>query len=155
LLSTVSLSGLPFRWIISFSEVVEALYLNNVSIDELRSANSGLDDNISQQIDMAVEVALSLSSDFGWVILVAALLALEVIVFGSLFPGRMRRTLFNETFMKEKFAEIHAAELKEEITKGGYPDMGSGRYSQLLSYGEWYTILSDLGTSSIQPNVLI
>lgn len=39
---------------------------------------------------------MTLSSDFGWVILVAALLAIEVILIGGLFPGRMRRTVFSE-----------------------------------------------------------
>ena len=39
--------------------------------------------------------------------------------------------------MKENFSEIHSQELREEIKQGGYPDMGSGRYSQLLSYAEW------------------
>lgn len=58
---------------------------------------------------MAVEVVLALSSDFGWVILVAALLSLEVVLIGGMFPGRMRRTVFSEEFMKEKFSEIHAA----------------------------------------------
>ena len=39
--------------------------------------------------------------------------------------------------MKENFSEIHNQELREEIKEGGYPDTGSGRYSQLLSYAEW------------------
>lgn len=82
-------------------------------------------------------VAIVLSSNYGYVLIAAAILAFEVILIGGLLPGRLRRRFFNERFMKEKFSEIHAAELKEEIGVGGYPDMGNGRYSQLLSYAEW------------------
>jgi hypothetical protein len=57
-------------------------------------------------------IAIYLSSDYGYVILVATLLAFEVVMLGSFIPGRMRRIIFNEAFMKEKFGEIHAAELK-------------------------------------------
>lgn len=82
-------------------------------------------------------VFIILSANYGYVLITAAVLALEVILIGGLVPGRLRRTFFNERFMKEKFSEIHAAEVREEIGVGGYPDMGNGRYSQLLSYGEW------------------
>lgn len=57
-------------------------------------------------------ILMTLSSNFGYVIIVSALLALECILFGGLFPGRLRRKYFGEQFMKEKFSEIHAAELR-------------------------------------------
>lgn len=36
--------------------------------------------------------------------------------------------------MEKNFGEIHKNELKEDIQAGGYPDVGSGLYSQKLSY---------------------
>jgi hypothetical protein len=48
--------------------------------------------------------------------------------------GRVRKQLFNQEFMKKHFGEVHKNDLKELIQPGGYPDMGSGIYSQKLSY---------------------
>ena len=39
--------------------------------------------------------------------------------------------------MKEHFGTIHKEATGEDITKGGAPDMGSGRYSEKLSYKDW------------------
>jgi glutathione S-transferase len=41
--------------------------------------------------------------------------------------------------MEKEFGAIHQDQLKEPIQRGGYPDTGSGRYSQKLSYKDWYT----------------
>ena len=46
--------------------------------------------------------------------------------------------------MKENFEREHercfpnAQGKAKELPKGGYPDMGSGRYSERLSYKDWY-----------------
>lgn len=45
-------------------------------------------------------VGITLSSDYGFVIIVGAILALEVVLIGGFFPGRLRRRIFNERFMK-------------------------------------------------------
>jgi uncharacterized membrane protein YecN with MAPEG domain len=37
------------------------------------------------------------------------------------------------------FDEIHEKEVGGKPAKGGYPDMGNGRYSTDLSYDQWYT----------------
>ncbi len=36
--------------------------------------------------------------------------------------------------MDKNFKEVHEAEIGQPIVAGGYPDMGSGVYSQKLSY---------------------
>lgn len=41
--------------------------------------------------------------------------------------------------MKENFGKLHNQDFKSEIKAQGYPDMGSGVYSQKLSYKDWYT----------------
>ena len=48
--------------------------------------------------------------------------------------GATRRKVFNKDFMEKEFGEVHRAEVGEEIQGGGYPDTGSGLYSQKLSY---------------------
>ena len=39
--------------------------------------------------------------------------------------------------MKKNFGTVHQQEINEQIKKGGYPDMGNGRYSEKLSYSDW------------------
>ena len=40
--------------------------------------------------------------------------------------------------MRTNFGEEHRNATGNEITVGGYPDMGSGRYSSKLTYEQWY-----------------
>ncbi len=74
-------------------------------------------------------VLLSIPNEFGYVLLAAAVLGFECLLVGFLFPGRARSKYFTEEFMKSKFGAVHNSEIGAEIQKGGYPDMGSGRYS--------------------------
>lgn len=52
--------------------------------------------------------------------------------------GSRRRKLFNEAFMTRHFGEEHKKATGNKIGSGGYPDMGNGKYSDKLSYGDWY-----------------
>ena len=45
---------------------------------------------------------------------------------------------FNKEFMSQFEAEHVACFPKQKITGGGYPDCGSGIYSQKLSYKAWF-----------------
>jgi uncharacterized membrane protein YecN with MAPEG domain len=83
-------------------------------------------------------VILAVANEFGYVLLSVALLAFECILIGFFFPGRVRSQVFTEEFMKSKFGRVHTEEVGGEIGKGGYPDMGSGKYSQELTYSDWY-----------------
>ena len=40
--------------------------------------------------------------------------------------------------MKSNFGEDHKRATGNEIEKGGYPDMGNGKYSGKLTYEQWY-----------------
>jgi len=52
--------------------------------------------------------------------------------------GRARGKLFDEKYMR-RFDEIHKqATGMEKAPKGGYPDMGNGRYAADLSYDQWF-----------------
>jgi hypothetical protein len=44
---------------------------------------------------------IALSPYFGYVLIAAALIALECIIIGFLFPGRARGKVFTESFMKQ------------------------------------------------------
>ena len=79
-----------------------------------------------------------LPADYGYVLIVAALIAFEIISIGFMFPGRLRGTIFTEEFMKQNFGAEHKSATGFEIEKGGYPDMGNGVYSQRLPYKDWY-----------------
>ena len=49
-----------------------------------------------------------------------------------------RRFTFNGQFMKQ-FKEINMKDLKKERAgELGYPDTGSGRYSEKLTYEDWF-----------------
>lgn len=47
---------------------------------------------------------------------------------------KIRNQVFNQEFMEKNFGEIHKSEIGQPIPPMGYPDMGSGVYSQKLSY---------------------
>lgn len=87
---------------------------------------------------MAVSLIDQISPEYGLVLLVSVILGFECVLFGFLFPGRLRRKTFNKDFLKDKFGKEHGSSLQAEIQVGGYPDMGNGRYSQQLSYKDWY-----------------
>lgn len=76
-------------------------------------------------------------ANFGYVMIIGSLIALEVIVFARIFGGKPRK-VFNPEFMKQNFGEIHMKTFGEEIGLGGFPDTGSGLYSHKLSYKDWF-----------------
>lgn len=49
-----------------------------------------------------------------------------------------RKKIFPQEFMNKEFGVVHREQLGENISAGGYPDTGSGLYSQRLSYKDWY-----------------
>jgi hypothetical protein len=48
--------------------------------------------------------------------------------------ANFRKEVFNEDFMKKEFGAKHQEEIGEEIKSGGYPDIGSGLYTDKLDY---------------------
>ena len=51
--------------------------------------------------------------------------------------GAPRSGIFTEQFMEENFGEEHQLAFGEKISKGGYPDCGSGRYTMKAGYEAW------------------
>ena len=58
-------------------------------------------------------------------------------LFISFVPGGARGRAFNKDFLSQ-FSDEHMAATGTDVASGGYPDMGSGRYAEKLSYEDWY-----------------
>lgn len=66
--------------------------------------------------------------------MVAAMMAVQVLLQGFSI-GSIRRKLFTEEFFKKNFPN-------HKYAKGGYPDMGNGRYSAKLSIEDWQKLVN-------------
>lgn len=66
--------------------------------------------------------------------------------------AKVRRQIFNQEFMDKNFGDVHKREVGQPIQVGGYPDTGSGIYSQKLSYRYLATSL-ETGTDSTSNSV--
>ena len=79
---------------------------------------------------------------YRYVALTATLIMFHYTMTGFLVPGAARKKAFTPEFMEQNFKvehERHFGDTKaKDLPKGGYPDMGSGRYSEKLSYKEWF-----------------
>ena len=79
-------------------------------------------------------IRLTLPAEYPYVMLVAAIVAFEVLLVGFLGPGRLRKDIFTKQYMEENYGREHMddPDLGKEDTKdlaGGYPDYGPGRFS--------------------------
>mmetsp|Transcript_6084 Transcript_6084/g.6692 ORF Transcript_6084/g.6692 Transcript_6084/m.6692 type:complete len:178 (+) Transcript_6084:20-553(+) len=81
-----------------------------------------------------------LTSDHAVLLLAIAAICFECVMIGFVVVGRARTKVFTEEFMNTHFHETHFTHTHETIKKGGYPDMGNGRYSEKLSYKDWLHI---------------
>eukprot|EP00416_Gambierdiscus_australes_P041331 CAMPEP_0171093980 /NCGR_PEP_ID=MMETSP0766_2-20121228/39431_1 /TAXON_ID=439317 /ORGANISM="Gambierdiscus australes, Strain CAWD 149" /LENGTH=177 /DNA_ID=CAMNT_0011552499 /DNA_START=98 /DNA_END=631 /DNA_ORIENTATION=+ len=86
---------------------------------------------------------MEISSDFGYVMVSAALIALETIGMGASVMGLRQKFFMSDAFKKKLTESGLLEEHKKAFPKQpggpllGYPDMGSGRYAALLPYAEW------------------
>ena len=80
---------------------------------------------------------ITITSEYGLALLSAAAIAFQCLA-TAVAPGKGRAKAFSQEFLNKHFGEQHKKDFGVEITKGGYPDMGSGRYSDKLTYKEWY-----------------
>eukprot|EP01017_Pseudomicrothorax_dubius_P051011 TRINITY_DN9747_c0_g1_i1.p1 TRINITY_DN9747_c0_g1~~TRINITY_DN9747_c0_g1_i1.p1 ORF type:complete len:161 (+),score=35.82 TRINITY_DN9747_c0_g1_i1:122-604(+) len=83
-------------------------------------------------------LGLKIANKYGLVVLTATAIGAECIFTGYGAVGRVRNKVFSKKFMEENFKEIHTREVGSELPPLGYPDMGNGRYSDKLSYKEWF-----------------
>ena len=75
--------------------------------------------------------------DYRYVLLVAALICFHVTVTG--FFAGSKRKMFSPEFMEQNFKTEHERFFPgDNVPKGGYPDMGNGRYSDKLTYAQWF-----------------
>ena len=55
------------------------------------------------------------------------------------YPGKARGKYFNSEFLASCLTEHKEAFPEDtQVANGGYPDNGSGRYSEKLGYKEWF-----------------
>ena len=83
---------------------------------------------------------LTIPAGYGLVLLTGAIMSFSIIVIGFIFAGGARAKAFPHQFLKDNFGEIHKKATGQEIPRGGYPDTGSGVYSQKLSYEQWLAL---------------
>lgn len=87
-------------------------------------------------------VTVSIPKEYGLVLAGAAAIGFHSLIQGGVYVGALRRKLFGDEFRasdagKAVIEEHKKATGEESIAKGGYPDVGSGRYSAALPYADW------------------
>ena len=81
---------------------------------------------------------LDITDDYRYVLLTASLICFHITITGFIAGGK-RSKAFSKDFMEENFKTEHERFFPgQAVPKGGYPDMGNGRYSAKLSYKEWF-----------------
>eukprot|EP00744_Colponema_vietnamica_P003420 GILI01005241.1.p2 GENE.GILI01005241.1~~GILI01005241.1.p2 ORF type:complete len:191 (-),score=70.56 GILI01005241.1:94-621(-) len=82
-------------------------------------------------------LSITLDSCYSYVLLGCVVLAFQCLM-ESAFVGKLRNKYFNKEFLEKNFGEEHKKAFGRSVPKGGYPDVGNGRYSDKLSYEEWF-----------------
>jgi hypothetical protein len=84
------------------------------------------------------------SPQFGAVVLATLGIGFQVLVHGFRFPGIGRGSVFGKGFHDKAnpaytnlLEEHKKATGEDKLPTNGYPDMGTGRYAQLLPYKQW------------------
>lgn len=101
-----------------------------------------LSDTIHGVKDAAVSAASShlihaFIEQYSWIIFEVLIICAQCITFGYQTMA-VRKKLFTKAFFEKNFPEIASQDLKSHIgVNGGYPDAGSGKFSQKLSVPEW------------------
>jgi hypothetical protein len=86
--------------------------------------------------------SLTLTPAHGYLVVSSSAICFYGLLAGGLYVGGVRSATFGAAWAKSEkalaLAETHKKEGCGEFPKNGYPDMGSGLFSQTLTYGEWY-----------------
>ena len=81
------------------------------------------------------------SPQFGAVMLATLGIGLQVIAHGFRFPGMLRGSVFAHDKSSPAYTQLLEEHKKatgeDKLPSNGYPDMGTGRYAQLLPYKQW------------------
>jgi Uncharacterized relative of glutathione S-transferase, MAPEG superfamily len=82
-------------------------------------------------------IVIDLPREYGLVVWSVTAIVLECVLLAGPI-GKLRKKLFTKEFLETNFGAEHKAATGTDIAPGGYPDVGCGRYSQKLSYKDWY-----------------
>ena len=80
---------------------------------------------------------------YRYVALTASLILFHFLITGFIAPGRARGKIFTPEYM-ENFKTVHERHFGEgnnavsKLPKEGYPDMGNGRFSDKMTYKQWF-----------------
>ena len=80
-----------------------------------------------------------ISDNYRWVLLTVALTTFYYMILGFVVTGEGRRDYMTLEFLEKEFGDEHERVTGQKISKGGYPDMGSGQYVLKAGYKAWYT----------------
>ena len=87
-----------------------------------------------------MKISFEVPDEYPMTVLACVLLCIECIAVTVLVVVPARKKIFNNDHMKEKFAKEHAAAFPgQRAPFMGFPDIGSGRYADSLSYKDWVT----------------
>merc|ERR1712166_535597 len=86
-------------------------------------------------------VVFEISNDYRFV-LIAVLVNVFVHFMANQVAGPSRMKYLSKEKLTEHFGEEHMNAGLGEITKGGYPEFGNGRYIMAMGYEAWYTFAS-------------
>jgi len=87
-------------------------------------------------------MAISLDENLAFALSSIAGIAIQCILVGFFAIGGKRGKMFSQEMLEEHFGEQHWHAFGEKVPKGGYPDMGCGRYAEKLSYKDWFNFNS-------------
>lgn len=82
---------------------------------------------------------ITLPPNYPYVMLTALWISFQCYFVGMSVPYAQRKKVFNREFMKQ-FDEQHIQSISKSggAPAHGYPDMGTGIYSEKLSYKDWF-----------------
>lgn len=75
--------------------------------------------------------------NYKWVCLSVTGLVLQCFFMGFIYINRLRSKTFTQEYMTTHFKDVQIAEIGKPPKKGGYPDIGCGKYADKLTIQEW------------------
>ena len=71
---------------------------------------------------------------YGWVLLLDIIIAFFCFIVGFVVVGPVRSKTFSKEYLLDNFKEEFQQTFGRDPDQGGYPDMGSGRFSEKLTF---------------------
>lgn len=87
-----------------------------------------------------MSLTLTLPQSYSYVLMSAVALGFQCFVVGFTVAQMKRKKYFTKEFLAKNFGEQHKKEFGTTVPQEGYPDHGSGRYSEKLSYRAWFEL---------------